>query len=574
MGKRLPFYGLLLALIICVLPVSGASAVDTATGYDLSLVDSIAVNQRPYFIALSPDGEKMYVSHTSPDTPDGRGSVSVIDARTRSILATIPMGPGYPGEIAITPNGKYAYLAVSKAAGPYTTVGADRVEVIDIETNRIASTIYADYGTIGVAITPDGKWAYVTSRFANTVSIIDTERNTVASKIILSNGRGPVGVGISPDGGRAYVVYRGSRNISVINTNTKTVVKTIPLSIGSLESMTAIAFTPDGTRAYVTFSYTSTVAVIDTDPASAVYNSQIGLIDTSGTSLTDIVITGDGKLAFVTDVTTNKMLIIDIVAGTEVNHVSLGAQPMDIALSKLPNAVAYVAVYEDNSIAVINYSNKTPVANAGPDQTVECAGPNGAAVVLDGTKSSDPDGDALNSTWTENGMVIAAGLNPAVTLAYGTHAITLTVDDGRGSKATDQVVITVADTTAPALNVTLSPNVLWPANHKYVGVKPSIAVSDSCSAIVAVERTSISSNEPDNGLGDGDMANDILIKDGNLMLRAERSGKGSGRVYTVAYKATDTAGNSTITTATVTVPHGHFPENFQTRKKRTSGAGR
>ena len=67
---------------------------------------------------------------------------------------------------------------------------------------------------------------------------------------------------------------------------------------------------------------------------------------------------------------------------------------------------------------------------------------------------------------------------------------------------------------------------------------------------------SVTSNEPDNGLGDGDTANDIVIVDDfTFNLRAERSGTGQGRVYTITYQVTDACGNSTLASATVTVPH-------------------
>ena len=167
----------------------------------------------------------------------------------------------------------------------------------------------------------------------------------------------------------------------------------------------------------------------------------------------------------------------------------------------------------------------------------------GASVTLNGAASSDPDDDPLTYTWTENGAVIATGVNPTVILAYGTHTITLTVDDGKGGTATDTVVITVADTTPPVLTVTVTPNILWPANHKYVTVTPTTTVADACVATTKVKLLSVTSNEPDNGLGDGDMPNDIVINtNGTISLRAERSGRGAGRVYTITYQATDAGG--------------------------------
>jgi hypothetical protein len=59
-----------------------------------------------------------------------------------------------------------------------------------------------------------------------------------------------------------------------------------------------------------------------------------------------------------------------------------------------------------------------------------------------------------------------------------------------------------------------------------------------------------------NGTGDGNIDPDwIIIDDHHLQLRAERSGRGSGRTYTVTVTATDAAGNKASAAATVIVPH-------------------
>jgi hypothetical protein len=71
---------------------------------------------------------------------------------------------------------------------------------------------------------------------------------------------------------------------------------------------------------------------------------------------------------------------------------------------------------------------------------------------------------------------------------------------------------------------------------------------------------SVTSSEPDNGLGDGNTVNDIQgaalgTQDLGVLLRAERSGKGPGRTYTLTYTATDASDNETSASGQVVVPH-------------------
>jgi hypothetical protein len=61
--------------------------------------------------------------------------------------------------------------------------------------------------------------------------------------------------------------------------------------------------------------------------------------------------------------------------------------------------------------------------------------------------------------------------------------------------------------------------------------------------------------EYDDTQGDGKTNNDIQIDGDTILLRAERSGRGSSRVYTITYSARDASGNQATASATVTVPH-------------------
>jgi predicted extracellular nuclease len=114
-----------------------------------------------------------------------------------------------------------------------------------------------------------------------------------------------------------------------------------------------------------------------------------------------------------------------------------------------------------------------------------------------------------------------------------------------------QVARFCLDTTPPTVSV--SPDTLWPASHKYVTVE--VTVSDNADPTPTATLLSVTSNEPDNGDDDGDTVNDIVtVDDFTFKLRAERSGIGTGRVYTITYQVTDACGNSTVASATVTVP--------------------
>lgn len=119
------------------------------------------------------------------------------------------------------------------------------------------------------------------------------------------------------------------------------------------------------------------------------------------------------------------------------------------------------------------------------------------------------------------------------------------------------------DTTLPAIStLTASQEVIWPPNHKMVPVTLNAVATDNV-GVTSLKIVSATSNEPDNGLGDGDMPNDIQVTgDLTLNLRAERSGKGKGRIYTVTVEARDAAGNAATKSLTVSVPKDNSLSRF------------
>jgi hypothetical protein len=201
-----------------------------------------------------------------------------------------------------------------------------------------------------------------------------------------------------------------------------------------------------------------------------------------------------------------------------------------------------------------------PTAHAGPDQILECQGGGGATVHLDGSGSRDPDCDVITYAWT-GPFASAAGRQPSVFAPLGSSTVSLVVSDPWSPSPPDTTLVTVRDTQPPSLQVTLTPTLLWPPDHRMVRVDATISASDTCGAPPQVVLTSITSDQPDNGVADGNTVNDIQggaveTLDLSFFVRAERAGNNpSGRTYTVTYTATDASGNKTHTSATVHVPH-------------------
>jgi len=145
----------------------------------------------------------------------------------------------------------------------------------------------------------------------------------------------------------------------------------------------------------------------------------------------------------------------------------------------------------------------------------------------------------------------------------GTTTVTFTDTRLDGSTASCDFDVTVNDVQFPVVsNPTANPNSLWPPNHQMVDVTVGYTVSDNCPATCVL---TVTSNQPINGLGDGDTAPDWqVLNDHHVLLRSERSGKDkNGRSYTITVTCTDASGHATVKTTTVFVPHSQGKNGSQ-----------
>ena len=210
--------------------------------------------------------------------------------------------------------------------------------------------------------------------------------------------------------------------------------------------------------------------------------------------------------------------------------------------------------------------DKRPVIAAGQSFTL----PDLPATVVGTVSASDEDGEALANWQITGGSgaykfridretgTISVPDPLALDVDTRSYELSVLVSDGKlASHRRTVTVLVPADEEAPVFDtLAASQTALWPPNHRMVPITLVAALSDNRDPELTARIVSVSSNEPANGHGDGDTEPDWNVTgDLTLELRAERSGRGTGRVYTITVESVDRAGNVGRQTVQVAVAH-------------------
>ena len=172
--------------------VSGSlRVIDTAT---LDVLLSIDVGSTPSQLVISPDGTRIYVTSALGNVQFGltgqptgfNPHLVVLDTATHLVMNRISLG-NLPDSIALTPDGSRAYVAmVSRFLNSGYGMGFapdNQVAVVDLLTQAVTRWITVPSTPAGVAITPDGLHVLVAIPGANSISVIDTETDTLVTAI-------------------------------------------------------------------------------------------------------------------------------------------------------------------------------------------------------------------------------------------------------------------------------------------------------------------------------------------------------------------------------------------------------
>lgn len=196
------------------------------------------------------------------------------------------------------------------------------------------------------------------------------------------------------------------------------------------------------------------------------------------------------------------------------------------------------------SFAVTVQDTTPPALTLPANRTMEATALN-SVVTFSATAVDLVDGSTAVTCTPASGAALPLGLN----------TVSCASSDRRGNRATGSFTIRIVDTTPPTLTISVTPNSLWPPNHRMVAIATTKTASDLVDAHPTVT-CGATSNEPADP-GETDI---VIDASGNISVRSERLGTGSGRIYTISCTARDFSGNvSRPVLATVTVPHdeGH-----------------
>ena len=331
----------------------------------------------------------------------GSESVTPIEVATSEPGAEIKVGSG-PEAIAITPDGKTAYV---------TNAGSDSVTPIELATNKPSTEIKVGSTPDGIAITPDGKTAYVTNESSDSVTPIELATNTPGAEINV--GVNPTAIAITPDGKTAYVTNIVSGSVTPIELATSTPGAEINVGL----EPGAIAITPDGKTAYVGNYAGASVTPIEL--ATNTPGAGINVSEPAG-----IAITPDGKTAYVTNHATESVTPIELATNEPGAEIKVGELPDGIAITpavvtKKPTRLTTALSGEGQSGGTITVKEGAAVTDSST-----LSGENTATASGTVTYKLYSDSRCTEEVASAGQVSVTAGLVPASeakTLAAGTY---------------------------------------------------------------------------------------------------------------------------------------------------------
>jgi YVTN family beta-propeller protein len=253
-------------------------------------------------VAFNPAGTRAYVADQFGN------ALSVLDASSHTVLATIPLGDG-GFNLGVSPDGGSVYV----------TTASGYVRVISTASNTVVASMTVGAAANGVAFSPDGGTVYISSRDAGTVTAFSTSDNHQV-KVYGIGGR-VQRIAVSPDGKTLYAANE-DMGVAVVN-----------LSNGQVTTVTGVStayglgLTPGGTQLWVTSPGTGTLTIIDRGTLTISKTVNFG----STVVPRNVAFSADGSQGVVTD--GNGGVIFLDQTGAVTRTLALDGEPYGVAIS-------------------------------------------------------------------------------------------------------------------------------------------------------------------------------------------------------------------------------------------------
>jgi cation/acetate symporter len=295
-----------------------------------ALGPTIQVGKTPGFVAVSPNGRHAYIANRNAQV------VTVVDTAVNQVTATIPITAGPPQFLAFAPDGRTLYVTIYN---DQKTIHA--IDVLDTATNTVIGTIPQPARPYLPAVTHDGKRLFIPNHDTASVSVVSTDTNTVIAQIGVAPN--PHWVAFSRDGRLAYTANHESNVVTVIDATTLEVLATVPVG----KSPHSIAVHPNLALVANTNYDSNTLSMIN-----SITNKVLATIPV-GNHPQDIAWAPDGRFGYVVNEGSNTVTVIDVRTNQVTATIPTGIQPSSIAV--LPNGrQAYVSNVGAGTLTILD----------------------------------------------------------------------------------------------------------------------------------------------------------------------------------------------------------------------------
>ncbi len=298
----------------------------------------------------APSNSKIYVVNS------GNNNVSVIDSRTNSVIATIPVGNN-PACMGINSAGTKGYVEND---------GDSTISIIDLNSNSVINTIPFSAGDCsGIVYNSTNNRFYIAKHNNGPISVYDASTDTYITEIAITGVLEDLA--LNPNGSKLYVAVRNvspNNNITIIDTASNTVSTSIPVSY----EPTGVAINSTNTRIYVTGSDTNLVNVYDASTNSLITSTVVGnQPNTVRTSITA------GKI-YTLGNSSDTISILDDSTDKVINTIPVVKNPYRLAVDPNSQTDLYILTIGSNTVTRVDTRTNSVTAIIGVN--------NGAAAIV------------------------------------------------------------------------------------------------------------------------------------------------------------------------------------------------